>query len=165
MALKPRPPTVRDYGPRLLGNPFEFAMAILVLVSMLSTAELLLSPAYHRLPPVGLAAIPAWLLWVWVAVGTASGVLVIVGLTWGTLKARARSLEALGLWFGLLVWSSVAVADIITEPAAWNGWVQYAAFALGCGLRLYAMHRYERAVTRAMERIENEQDAGADGAA
>lgn len=168
MALKPRPPSVRDYGPRFLGNPFELAMSILVLVSMVATAKLLLSPEYDRLPPIGLAALPEWLMWLWVIAGTASGLLILVGLTWGNLKAKARAVEAAGLVLAAAVWTSVFVADVITEPSAWQGWAQYAVLAFGSMLRLYAMGKYERAVTRALERTESisgdERDSGADGA-
>jgi len=147
MALRPRTPKVRRYEPRFLAHPFELALAVMAILSAIRTGDIL--ARYGSLPHVGLLAVPAWLLWVWVVIAGVGGCLMLAGLTWGTLRARARAIEAAGVWLTGAVWAVVAVADARFEPSqAWT-WGQYAIIAVCSGIRLLALHRVERAITRA----------------
>lgn len=158
MTLKARPDSIRRHQPRFLAHPFELAVSLMAVLTAIRTGDVLTD--YEHLPHIGLLAVPAWLLWLWVVMAGLGGLLMLTGITWGILRARARLLEAAGLWLTASVWAVVAVADFRFEPTAWWTWGQYLAIA-GCSLlRLWGLRRVEKAIDRAQAESEAESEAG-----
>lgn len=154
MSTKRRSDRLKENPPRILAAPFEFTVALLVLVVMSSFGYQIVTE-YSALPHIGIYQLPIWLLWTWISMGGLSGILIIIGLSLGLLRSRARSYETAGLYLAGAVWGSIFIAEFTYEPTGWYDWGQYACIIIGVVLRLTALTRYEHAVSRVLDELDS----------
>lgn len=156
MALKQR--STRN-DPRFLSAPFEVAISVLFVLTAINFGQQLihLPKAY---PHVGLLELPVWLLWIWGAMVFVGGVFMFAGTVVGPYLRLHRGVEKAGLWLAGMAWLTLGASDIVVEPHTPFAWLTYFSVCLGCGLRLYALHRIEKALEVASIQIHegDEQD-------
>jgi hypothetical protein len=147
----------QETSDNLTTNPFEAVICLLATISIINVIQIM--PQLDMIPAdqkIGILGLPEALIWVWLISGLIGSVLMLVGLCTSSFTWLSRMIEEVGLWLSLGMWSSLAVADAITFPEDWSQYVGYLGVAVGCGLRLYALHRVKMAVQKVAELMRRE---------
>lgn len=130
----------------MLAAPFEFAVAILFLVSGVGLGQALVKGNPTTLGH----ALPEFLLWVWAAMIGAGALGMLYGILSPGTTVMSRAVERSGLYLSLAAWSTLGAVVIWTEPTAWATYVQVFAIVSGCALRLRALYKVEKVIDRAV---------------
>lgn len=149
--LTHRSTRVAERMPRILAHPFEFTVALMFLITGGNSINVLIHVRSQL--RIGLLALPLPLLWVWILAIVLGALLIVASYVQPVTKLMVRATERAGLCLAGAAWTCIAIVLIHLDPGHPAMWLQYVAITLGCVLRLWAMHRYEKGLRKAAEVI------------
>lgn len=144
---------IQDFRDSVRTHPFEFVVCILSILAAWSIAHILIThPETLRTARSGFLSLPPTLLWIWCIWGAIGSLLLLAAFVSAVFSNHGRIVETAGLWLIGSNWLSAGVSAFIFQSSDWVEYVYYLTIALGCAIRLSALHQF-RIIRARLERM------------